>query len=145
MTTHTSTSEPFHRRSDYVTAVIELYLSLPDTPQKPRPDDRYFAQTLCHRSVPLLVIEAALLLASARRIFRDPTDPLPPVRSLRYFVHAIAEIQDELRLRMDYESLLAYSNYLRQKVPLSSPPLQRKRTRTPPSPTPQPLQLRFKW
>jgi hypothetical protein len=64
-----------------VQAVIQLYLKLPDTPDHPRPPDRRLAAQLCHSGVPLVVIQQALLLASARRICR-PTNapPLSPVR-----------------------------------------------------------------
>lgn len=146
----TALSTPFHRRPDYLRAVLELYLGLPDTPGRPRPDDRFFARQLLHRGVPLLVVEAALLLASARRLSREPNDALPPIRSLRYFTYAVEEIQEELRCRMDHSSLVAYVNYLRTKVPLSdstpiTAPSRPATTKRRVGSSPQPVQLRFRW
>jgi hypothetical protein len=145
----TAAPTPFHRRPDYIRAVLELYLALPHTPRRPRPDDRFFARQLLHRGVPLLVVEAALLLASARRLSREPNDPLPPIRSLRYFTYAVEEIQEELRFRMDYSSLVAYANYLRAKVPLSPPPPPTARACSSPAKRAKgsrpPVQLRFNW
>jgi len=146
----TAAPTPFYRRPDYLRAVLELYLRLPHTPHRPRSDDRFFARELLQRGVPLLVVEAALLLASARRLSRESNDPLPPIRSLRYFTYAVEEIQEELRCRMDHSSLLAYVNYLRTKVPLSLPPPLTAPSR-PATTKPrlgssaQPVQLRFRW
>jgi len=51
------------------------------------------ASQLCERKVPLETVEAAFLLASARRLFRDPAlAPLQPIRSLHYFLPVIEEI-----------------------------------------------------
>ena len=52
--------------------------------------DRQLALTLYSRGVSLDQIEAAMLLAHLRRAAR-PT-PLPPIRSLHYFLPAIDEV-----------------------------------------------------
>ena len=79
--------------ANYVTSVLNLYLQLPETPLRANPQDRMLARQLQDRGVALPVVEAAFLLASARRLAR-PTDvpPLPPIRSLAYFQPVIEEI-----------------------------------------------------
>jgi len=77
----------------YVEAVLKLYMSLPETPFRTSRYDRELATTLCERQVPLETIEVAFLLASARRLFRDPAmAPLQPIRSLHYFLPVIKEV-----------------------------------------------------
>lgn len=94
----------------YVAAVLALYLDLPDTPNRPSPHDRTVAQRLFAEGVPLDVVESALLLASLRRRVRpDGALPLPPVRSLAYFLPVIAEVQHQ-PLAVDYV------DYLRHKA-----------------------------
>lgn len=80
----------------YVAAVLILYVDLPDTPLRPSPQDQSMARRLYEQSVPLSVIESALLLASLRRLVR-PGDlpPLPKIRSLAYFQPVIAELQQQ--------------------------------------------------
>jgi hypothetical protein len=94
----------------YVAAVLMLYLDLPDTPLRPSPQDQSLALKLHDQGVPLSLVEAALLLASLRRLIR-PTDrpPLPPIRSLAYFQPVIAELQ--LQTLPD-----GYTDYLRLKL-----------------------------
>lgn len=77
----------------YFETVLKLYLSLPETPSRTSRYDRELATALCERKVPLETIEAAFLLASARRLFRDPAlAPLQPIRSLHYFLPVIEEV-----------------------------------------------------
>jgi hypothetical protein len=53
-------------------------------------------------------VEAALLLASARRLFHDPSlPPLPPIRLLNYFLPVIREISAS-PLPQDYFHYLRY-------------------------------------
>lgn len=77
----------------YSRTVLRLYVQLPDTPTRSHRADRRLAAELHSRNVPLETIEAAFSLASARRICRDPSKPpLPPIRSLHYFIPAIDEV-----------------------------------------------------
>ena len=78
----------------YTAAVLLLYVDLPDTPLRPSVQDQWQARRLYDRGVPLRLVETALLLASLRRLVR-PADvpPLPPVRSLAYFLPVIDELQ----------------------------------------------------
>jgi len=82
----------------FVRAVLARYVWLPDTPTVNSRYDRRLAATLFERGVELIVVEAALLLADARRVLREPwLAPLPQVRSLAYFQPAIAEVLDNPR------------------------------------------------
>ena len=78
----------------YTATVLNLYVDLPDTPLRVSIQDQRLAQRLFETGVPLSVVEAALLLASLRRLCR-PADvlPLPRVRSLAYFQPVIEELQ----------------------------------------------------
>ena len=80
-------------RNDYVRQLLDLYISLTDTPQRPRVQDRLIAKQLFERGVELQTISAAVLLGAARRQSRDPaTPPLPAVRSLAYFLPILEEL-----------------------------------------------------
>jgi hypothetical protein len=96
--------------SPYVRSVLQLYTELPSTPHQPTADDRFVAQKLQLQRIPFRRVHAALLLGSARRLFRaDPTEPLLPIRSIRYFLPVV----DELAFaHLDS----AYVDYLRQKL-----------------------------
>lgn len=96
-------------QSAYLKAVLDLYVSLPDTPRRPRPDDRYLALQFHRQALPLVQVEAALLLGLARRVFRDQPDPLEPIRSLRYFVPLLEEVR---RSEVDER----YVHYLRDRL-----------------------------
>ncbi len=80
----------------YVETVLALYLKLPDTPHRHSCYDRRLATQLHQQNVPLAVVEAAFLLATARRVLRDPAfPPLSPIRSLHYFLPVIQELLDQ--------------------------------------------------
>jgi hypothetical protein len=96
--------------SAYVAAVLMLYLDLPDTPMRASPADEALARKLHEQGVSLPLVEAALLLASLRRLIR-PADrpPLSPIRSLAYFQSVIAELQQQ-------PMPTGYLDYLRLKL-----------------------------
>jgi hypothetical protein len=75
----------------YLEAVLGTYTALPGTPDRSSRQDRRLARDLCRRGVPLRVVRAALILATARRTLRSGP-PLPPVRTLHYFLPAIDEV-----------------------------------------------------
>lgn len=79
---------------DYVEAVIKAYRSTPTVTGHVRGADRALAARLYRQQVPLSLVQAALVMAAIRRTFRPPP-PLPPVRSLHYFVGTIEEFLDE--------------------------------------------------
>ena len=86
-------TEPLDRDA-YVRRLIAAYRRLPGTLGRPRAADRRLADDLHRRGVPLKTVDAALLLATARRRARPPgAAPLPPIRSLHYFLPIIEELQ----------------------------------------------------
>lgn len=90
--------DPKGLQRQYVEAVLGRYLWLPDTPNRTSRHDRRLARTLYERGVPLIVVEAALLLGAARRALREPyLAPLPKVRSAYYFLPVIKEVLEEPR------------------------------------------------
>ena len=62
----------------YVTAVLLLYLELPDTPSRPGAGDQSLARKLHQDAVPLPLVESALLLGSLRRMERPSDRPPAP-------------------------------------------------------------------
>jgi hypothetical protein len=82
---------PADQERVYLEAVLEAYNSLPGTPDRPSRQDRRLARDLCRRGVPLKTVRTALLLAAARRTLRSGP-PLPPVRTLHYFLPVIDEV-----------------------------------------------------
>ena len=100
----------------YVETVLTLYHKLPDTPSHHSRSDRRLALQLYQQQLPLSLIENAFLLATARRLLRDPTySPLNPIRSLHYFLPVIEEL-------LDQSPPQAYFDYLRSKLaPLLKP------------------------
>jgi hypothetical protein len=105
------------RPAHYVETVLTLYYKLPDTPNRHSRYDRRLALQLYQQQLPLSLIENAFLLATARRLLRDPAyPPLNPIRSLHYFLPVIAELRDQ-------PPPPAYFDYLRTKLaPLLTPP-----------------------
>ena len=77
----------------YIEAVIREYLWLPGTPRRACRQDRRLAAALYEQAVPLPAVHAALLLAAARRTLRSShLMPLPPIRTLHYFLPVIEEV-----------------------------------------------------
>lgn len=108
----------------YVEAVLARYVWLPDTPGVTSRHDRRLARTLFERGIPLIVVEAALLLGAARRALREPClAPLPRVRALHYFLPLVQEFLENSR-DPDQE-YLAY--LLRRLRPLAELKLARLR------------------
>jgi hypothetical protein len=128
---------------DYILSVLQLYVSLPHTPIKHRPDDRFLALRLQRQRVPFRHVEAALLLGSARRLFRiDSSEPLQSIRSLRYFLPVLDELR-YARIDKHYVHYLPrkLSEFLSQQTSL---PSQGDTSRQPATAAPQ-IQLTFDW
>ena len=80
----------------YSEAILDQYLWLPGTPTRISRLDRRLAEALYERGVPLAIARAALLMGVARRTFRDRDAlPLPPIRTLHYFLPIVAELLDQ--------------------------------------------------
>ena len=69
-------------RTDYLSAVIDAYLSVPHTPARASRTDRAIASNLFSRQIPLENVLHAIRLATLRR--RDSGN-LGPISSLAYF------------------------------------------------------------
>jgi hypothetical protein len=110
----------------FVRGVLARYVWLPDTPVRTSRYDHRLASGWFERDVGLLPVEAALLLASARRALRESwLAPLPQVRSLAYFQGALAEVLDNPR-----PPDLEYLTYLLRRLrPLAELKLARLRQR----------------
>ena len=108
----------------YVQAVLSRYLWLPDTPSVCSRHDRRLAREWGERGIPLVVVEAALLLAATRRALREPyLRPLPRVRALHYFTPVVRELLENPK-DPDHEYLVCL---LRRLRPLAEHKLARLR------------------
>ena len=98
-------------RDVYLRELLRLYCGLPHTAvRRPTPQDRRIANDLFDRGVPLDLVEMAFLLAIARRSERpSELHPLPPIRSLAYFLTVLEELQPDPPDQ-------GYLDYLREKV-----------------------------
>jgi hypothetical protein len=124
-------------QQNYIQTVLDLYVSLPGTPVRPRRDDRYLAMKLYREGVELLKIECALFLGCARRELQEHEEPLQPIRSLRYFVPVLEEVQNE-----SFDA--GYVRYLREKLSgmLHPKPTRKQQARVGVGVA---RQLRFQW
>ena len=101
----------------YVETLLALYCNLPETPHRHSRYDRRLATQLCQQNIPLPLIESAFLLATTRRLLRDPSyPPLSPIRSLHYFLPVIEELRDQPLPQ-------SYIHYLRHKLASLHPPV----------------------
>ena len=97
-------------RENYIKQVLEFYRGTPGTPGRVRREDRLLVADLHERGIALSTLEAAFILAAARRCFRPPdARPLAPIRSMYYFIPVIEEI---LANPLD----AAYIAYLKSKI-----------------------------
>lgn len=84
------------KQQEFVNAVLQLYLALPDTPDRFSDHDCFIAKIWFDQDVSILQVQQAMVLAQVRRGFRRSADPpLNPIRSLHYFAPIIQEIQRE--------------------------------------------------
>jgi hypothetical protein len=95
MTPASSLLDPASNPALYTSAVLTLYVDLPDTPLRASIQDQRLAQRLFETGIPLSLVETALLLGSLRRLWR-PSDvrALPRIRSFAYFQPVIQEVQE---------------------------------------------------
>lgn len=79
-------------RAAYVARILHLYLKLPGALHRVLRDDRRTALDLHRRDVPIAVVEDAFILITARRAARPKSEPLDPIRVLRYILPVIEEL-----------------------------------------------------
>jgi hypothetical protein len=97
-------------RQAFVERILNLYRDLPETPARASRSDQRLAEDLYEKRIKEEEVEAAFLLATARRLLRNADAPkLGPIRSLHYFLPVIEEV------RMTPLSA-SYVEYLRRKV-----------------------------
>jgi hypothetical protein len=110
MTSAASILEPSTNPALYASAVLTLYVDLPDTPLRTSVTDQRQARIWFDRGVPLEVVETALLLACLRRKARpSEVPPLPRIRSLAYFQPIIEEL-------LEHPAPAGYLQHLRLKL-----------------------------
>ncbi len=102
--------DPNLDRNLYVWRVLHRYREIPTCAGRVRREDQRLAHRLFDQRIPLRLVEAALALAAARRLYRDPKNgPLSPIRSLHY----ILPLLDEIR---QHAIDPAYIEYVEKKV-----------------------------
>ena len=80
-------------RKNYVRQLLDRYRRTPGTCGHVRREDRRLAARLHRRGIPSAVVTAAFALAASRRDRHEPgLPPLPPIRSLHYFLPVIEEL-----------------------------------------------------
>lgn len=89
--------DPTLDRSQYVRRLLDCYSRIPTCAGRVRREDQRLAHRLYDQRIPLCLLEAALTLAAARRLYRSEPDdpPLPPIRSLHYILRILDEIRQE--------------------------------------------------
>jgi len=104
-------------RERYVRKVLSLYRSTPGVLGHVRKADRTLAGQLYEQRIPLYVVADALDVAAARRVRHNAfSTPLPPIRSLHYFVGIVHELLERPLGPRDIEEL-------RRVLGLGNPPL----------------------
>lgn len=94
----------------YVRTVLDLYIQVPGTPRRVCRNDRVLAQQWFAGQIPIDIVETALLLGSARRIYRPPEAlKLAPIRSMAYFAPVVEELVAQPPPK-------TYIHYLRYKL-----------------------------
>jgi hypothetical protein len=81
---------------EYVAAVLERYICMPETPSRAFGRDVRRARVWYRNGIPLTVVVAALVLGNVRRCFRDPSRPaLQSIRGLDYFEPVVEELVEQ--------------------------------------------------
>jgi hypothetical protein len=76
----------------YLRAVLNAYVELPETPERWHSADREIVRELFRRGIPVDVVQTAFVLGSARRLGRDPQKQVPRIRCVGYFLQVIEEV-----------------------------------------------------
>ena len=94
-TSRESDRRPNLDRRHYAERVLGLYRTVPGALRVRQSTVRHLAATLFDRQVPLETVQAAVLLAVARRTSRSTARHLAPIASFRYFAPIIDELLEE--------------------------------------------------
>ncbi len=114
-------------RSDYIAAIINAYLRVPDTPERASRADWAIASNLFSRQIPLETVLHAIRLATLRR---RVSGKLGPISSLAYFRQVATRLTKE-ELEPFY---VAYVSY-RSRQPVEAPVIDDTKTAaSPPEP-----------
>lgn len=82
-------------RLRYVREVLRLYIATPTVLGCVRRADRLLAGQLYDQQVPLYAVANAFVIGAARRVLHNGfSTPMPPVRSLHFFLPIIREVID---------------------------------------------------
>lgn len=88
-----NSNPPHDPRATYVREVLRRYRATPSVHGHVRRADHDLAGRLFDRGVPFWAIANAFLVGAARRIVHNGfSTPMPPVRSLHYFLPLITEM-----------------------------------------------------
>lgn len=80
-------------RQNYIRAILNLYAHTPGVAVSARGSDRILAGYFFDRRIPVDLVESALVLGAARRIYsRSGVRPVSPIRSLHYFAPIVEEV-----------------------------------------------------
>jgi hypothetical protein len=80
-------------RQAYVRDLLHRYLATPGVHGRVRHADRELAARLYDQRVPLFAVQNAFIVAAARRTRHNAySTPMPPIRSLHYFVPVLREV-----------------------------------------------------
>jgi hypothetical protein len=110
MTPASTILDPNSNAALYVSAVLMLFVDLPDTPLRTSVSDQRQARLWFDRGIPLELLETALTLASLRRKARPASAvPLSRIRSLSYFQPVVDEL-------LENPAPGGYLQYLRFKL-----------------------------
>jgi hypothetical protein len=91
----------------YVREVLRLYRATPTVLGSVRRTDRALARHLYEQQVPLYAVRNALIIGAARRVLHNGySTPMPPVRSLHYFLPMLREILDRPPGHREVEQLV---------------------------------------
>ena len=87
--------------------ILGVYVRAPDTPDRPSDADRELAKASLQRGTDAENLVHAIKVASIRRQLRDPPwPPLPPVRSLAYYLRVLEDL-DQQALEPGYVDYVA--------------------------------------
>jgi hypothetical protein len=86
-------ASPMTDRQSYIRTILNMYAQTPGVAVSAHGSDRTLAGCFFDRQIPIAVVESALLLGSARRMYSGSgVGVLHPIRSLHYFAPIVDEV-----------------------------------------------------